>query len=67
MKLGTHRDALAKSLARADRVWMYQGPNVSWDVAGSVASLGERAGVSKDIDELVATLGETLAQPAITC
>ena len=29
MKLGTHRDALAKSLAHADRVWMYQGPNVT--------------------------------------
>lgn len=61
MKLGTHRGALAKSLARADRVWMYQGPNVSWDVAGSVAALGERASVSKDIGQLVATLGETLA------
>ena len=44
MKLGTHRDALAGSLAQADRVWMYQGPSVHWDVAGSVATLGERAG-----------------------
>jgi UDP-N-acetylmuramate: L-alanyl-gamma-D-glutamyl-meso-diaminopimelate ligase len=60
MKLGTHRDAMAKSLERADRVWLYQGPNVSWDVAGSVAALGERACVAKDIDQLVATLGETL-------
>lgn len=60
MKLGTHRGALVKSLARADRVWMYQGPNVNWDVAGSVAALGERASVSKDIGQLVATLGETL-------
>jgi UDP-N-acetylmuramate: L-alanyl-gamma-D-glutamyl-meso-diaminopimelate ligase len=60
MKLGTHRDALAKSLERADRVWLYQGPNVSWDVAASVAALGERASVSKDLDQLVTTLGETL-------
>jgi UDP-N-acetylmuramate: L-alanyl-gamma-D-glutamyl-meso-diaminopimelate ligase len=59
-KLGTHRDALAKSLERADRVWLYQGPNVSWDVAGSVAALGERAAVSKDLEQLVATLGATL-------
>ncbi|MGH8177572.1 MAG: UDP-N-acetylmuramate:L-alanyl-gamma-D-glutamyl-meso-diaminopimelate ligase [Steroidobacter sp.] len=59
MKLGTHRDALARSLERADRVWMYQGPNVTWDVAGSVAALGERAAVSKDIDELVTTLADT--------
>jgi len=60
MKLGTHRDAMAKSLERADRVWLYQGPNVTWDVAGSVAALGERAAVAKDLDLLVATLGETL-------
>jgi UDP-N-acetylmuramate: L-alanyl-gamma-D-glutamyl-meso-diaminopimelate ligase len=60
MKLGTHRDALAKSLERADRVWLYQGPNVSWDVAGSVAALGERAAVAKDLEQLVATLGATL-------
>ena len=61
MKLGTHRDAMARSLERADRVWLYQGPNVTWDVAGSVAGLGERAAVSKDLDQLVATLGATLS------
>jgi UDP-N-acetylmuramate: L-alanyl-gamma-D-glutamyl-meso-diaminopimelate ligase len=61
MKLGTHRDAMAKSLERADRVWLYQGPNVTWDVAGSVAGLGERAAVSRDLDQLVATLGATLS------
>ncbi len=56
MKLGTHRDALAKSLSGADEVWMYQGPSVQWDVAGAVASLGERAQVVSDIDELVRRL-----------
>jgi UDP-N-acetylmuramate: L-alanyl-gamma-D-glutamyl-meso-diaminopimelate ligase len=61
MKLGTHRDAMAKSLERADRVWLYQGPTVKWDVAGSVTTLGQRASVSKDIDELVKTLVESLA------
>jgi UDP-N-acetylmuramate: L-alanyl-gamma-D-glutamyl-meso-diaminopimelate ligase len=61
MKLGTHREAMAKSLERADRVWLYQAPNVTWDVAGSVAALGERAGVAKNLDQLVATLGETLS------
>jgi UDP-N-acetylmuramate: L-alanyl-gamma-D-glutamyl-meso-diaminopimelate ligase len=61
MKLGTHRDAMAKSLERADRVWLYQGPNVTWDVAGSVAGLGERAAVSRDLDQLVTTLGATLS------
>ena len=61
MKLGTHREAMAKALERADRVWLYQGPNVTWDVAGSVAALGERAAVAKDLDQLVATLAATLS------
>jgi UDP-N-acetylmuramate: L-alanyl-gamma-D-glutamyl-meso-diaminopimelate ligase len=56
MKLGTHRDALAKSLSHADQVWMYQGAGVDWDVAGSVASLGSRAHVATGIDELVTEL-----------
>ena len=62
MKLGTHRDALAHSLARADQVWMYQGPNIQWDVAGAVAPLGDRARVVRDIDELASLLADA-AQP----
>jgi UDP-N-acetylmuramate: L-alanyl-gamma-D-glutamyl-meso-diaminopimelate ligase len=61
MKLGTHRDALAKSLSHADQVWMYQGPSVQWDVAGSVAALGERASVANDIDELIVALVKNAA------
>jgi UDP-N-acetylmuramate: L-alanyl-gamma-D-glutamyl-meso-diaminopimelate ligase len=60
MKLGTHRDALAKSLSQADEVWMYQGPGVKWDVAGSVAALGARAHVATDIDALVESLNRVL-------
>lgn len=56
MRLGTHSAALAHSLERADRIWLYQGPDVKWDVAGSVASLGARASVATDIDALVETL-----------
>jgi UDP-N-acetylmuramate: L-alanyl-gamma-D-glutamyl-meso-diaminopimelate ligase len=59
MKLGTHREALARSLAAADQVFMYQGPSVHWDVAEAVAPLGQRAQVSKDLDGLVQTLAET--------
>ena len=56
MKLGTHREALAKSLQHADRIWLYQGPTVQWDVAGAVQSLGTKAAVIKDIDALVEQL-----------
>ncbi|HMN45311.1 MAG TPA: UDP-N-acetylmuramate:L-alanyl-gamma-D-glutamyl-meso-diaminopimelate ligase [Povalibacter sp.] len=58
MKLGSHQEAIAGSLAGADRVWLYQGPAVKWDVAGAVASLGERASVSHDIAALVAELSD---------
>jgi UDP-N-acetylmuramate: L-alanyl-gamma-D-glutamyl-meso-diaminopimelate ligase len=63
MKLGTHRDALAHSLRAADVVWLYQGPNVQWDVSGAVASLGKRAHVAKDLDRLIAELARE-AKPA---
>jgi len=60
MKLGTHRDALAKSLDQADLVWLYQGPGVQWDVAGAVASLGHRARVETELGKLVEDLSQAL-------
>ena len=52
MKMGVHKDALADSLQAADRVFVYQAPNLSWDVAGAMGSLGHRATVLKDLDAL---------------
>jgi UDP-N-acetylmuramate: L-alanyl-gamma-D-glutamyl-meso-diaminopimelate ligase len=56
MKLGTHSAALAQSLQLADRVWMYQGPDIKWDVAGAVADLGERVSIANSIDSLIEKL-----------
>jgi UDP-N-acetylmuramate: L-alanyl-gamma-D-glutamyl-meso-diaminopimelate ligase len=56
MKLGSHQEAIAGSLSEADRVWLYQGSAVKWDVAGAVTSLGDRARVLNDIDALVTEL-----------
>ena len=56
MKLGTHSAALPQALSQADRVWMYQGPDVKWDVAGAVASLGSRVSIASNIDALVESL-----------
>lgn len=59
MKMGVHKDALADSLAAADRVFVYQAPNVSWDVPGAVRRLGNRASVLRDLDGLAdAVMGE---------
>src|SRR4051812_8207017 len=56
MKLGTHRDALAHALQKADSTWLYQGPSVQWDVVGAVAPLGARARVERSLDALIAAL-----------
>lgn len=59
MKLGVHKDTLAKSLDGADRVWFYSPPDLGWDVAASVAPLGARASTLADVDALArAVAGE---------
>jgi UDP-N-acetylmuramate: L-alanyl-gamma-D-glutamyl-meso-diaminopimelate ligase len=60
MKLGSHRDAIAGSLSQSDRVWMYQGPAVKWDVAGAVESMGAKARVSTDVGKLIDELDSYL-------
>ncbi len=52
MKLGTMKAALPGSLMAADRVFCY-GANLGWDAAATLASLGEKAEVSDDLDDLV--------------
>jgi UDP-N-acetylmuramate: L-alanyl-gamma-D-glutamyl-meso-diaminopimelate ligase len=56
MKLGTHKAALATSLASADRVFIYQSPEVKWDVADAMLPLGSLATVQADLHKLVAAL-----------
>jgi UDP-N-acetylmuramate: L-alanyl-gamma-D-glutamyl-meso-diaminopimelate ligase len=56
MRLGVHRDTLAGSLADADRVFLYEPPDLGWDVRGAVAALGERACVFGSIDALAAAI-----------
>ena len=53
MKMGVHRDTLAGAFSGADRVFVYQAPNVTWDVAGTFAALGTCASVIRDVDALV--------------
>lgn len=33
MKMGVHKDTLAESLILADKVYLYQGENLGWDIA----------------------------------
>jgi UDP-N-acetylmuramate: L-alanyl-gamma-D-glutamyl-meso-diaminopimelate ligase len=52
MKLGTMNQALAGSLAEADRVFCYSA-GLGWDAAASLAPLGKRAMAEADFDRLV--------------
>jgi UDP-N-acetylmuramate: L-alanyl-gamma-D-glutamyl-meso-diaminopimelate ligase len=56
MKLGTHRTALAESLRGADRVYVYQSPEVRWDVGEALQPLGTLAVVHDDLERLTAAL-----------
>lgn len=55
MRLGTHRAALAGALAAADESWV-AAPGADWDVAGSLAPLGNRAQAVADTAALLAAL-----------
>lgn len=60
MKLGTHREPLKHSLRDAQQVWLYQGPDVKWDVASLATELGSHACVHRNIDEMVDALVKSL-------
>jgi UDP-N-acetylmuramate: L-alanyl-gamma-D-glutamyl-meso-diaminopimelate ligase len=60
MKLGAHKSAMAHALAGADQTWIYQGPDIKWDVAGAVSELGHKARVVHDLDALVRALAAEL-------
>jgi len=55
MKLGVMKEALAPSLAEADRVFCYTG-GLGWDAAGALAPLGAKAHCHADIDALVESI-----------
>lgn len=53
MKSGVHKDTLAKSLAEADMVFVYQGEQVKWSVDALIADCAQPCFVGQDIEQLV--------------
>jgi UDP-N-acetylmuramate: L-alanyl-gamma-D-glutamyl-meso-diaminopimelate ligase len=53
MKLGVHSAHLAPSLAVADKTWLFNPPDLGWDLAGAVSGMGERVSLARSVDELV--------------
>ncbi len=56
MRMGVHRDTLARSFAGADRLFVLGADDMGWDVAAAFAPLGAKASVAANVDELLAAL-----------
>jgi UDP-N-acetylmuramate: L-alanyl-gamma-D-glutamyl-meso-diaminopimelate ligase len=56
MRLGAHADALAPSLADADRTVFLQRPELAWDAGKVTAALDGRGSTASTVDALVANL-----------
>jgi UDP-N-acetylmuramate: L-alanyl-gamma-D-glutamyl-meso-diaminopimelate ligase len=58
MKMGVHQNTLGPSLLGADEVWLFTPPDLGWDAAPIVASLGKRGHSSRDIGSLATELAK---------
>ncbi|URL58063.1 UDP-N-acetylmuramate:L-alanyl-gamma-D-glutamyl-meso-diaminopimelate ligase [Luteibacter flocculans] len=56
MRLGAHAEALAPSLADADRVVFLHRPELPWDAGKVTAALDGRGDTASTVDELIASL-----------
>ncbi len=59
MRMGVHQQELAKSLKGADLAFLYQAPEVKWDLAGAIKPLGAQARVVNELDALVTVVTQT--------
>lgn len=53
MRLGVHARTLAPSLKEADKVYLFEPPNLGWSMKDSMAQLGEHAGVYATTDAII--------------
>lgn len=56
MRLGVHNNDLAAALASADRVWLYQPPDLGWDPHAALAPLAERSEIHTSVEAIVEAL-----------
>jgi UDP-N-acetylmuramate: L-alanyl-gamma-D-glutamyl-meso-diaminopimelate ligase len=60
MRMGVHRDSLARSLAGADEVWLYTPADLGWDTGTVLAGLAGRGHGRGDVAVLAKDLARTL-------
>jgi UDP-N-acetylmuramate: L-alanyl-gamma-D-glutamyl-meso-diaminopimelate ligase len=56
MRMGVHRDTLAPSLGAADEVWLHAPADLGWDAGATVAALGGKGHISRDVETLATEL-----------
>ncbi len=56
MKMGVHRGALGGSLDLADGVFLFEPPDLAWDLKNSMSNSSTACAIFHDIDQLVASL-----------
>ncbi|MCF7979989.1 MAG: UDP-N-acetylmuramate:L-alanyl-gamma-D-glutamyl-meso-diaminopimelate ligase [Chromatiaceae bacterium] len=54
MRMGSHAGALAASLDVADRVVVYRPPDLAWDAASALTTLGDRLSLCTELDQVLA-------------
>ena len=59
MRLGIHKQTLAKSLETADQILLFQPKGIDWDMGEVLNSLGEKASLHNEIDQLVGFVANT--------
>jgi len=59
MRMGIHRETLAPSLGAADEVWLHAPADLGWDAAATVAALGGRGHISRDVGTLASELAKS--------
>jgi UDP-N-acetylmuramate: L-alanyl-gamma-D-glutamyl-meso-diaminopimelate ligase len=53
MRMGIHRDALIRSLAEADQVYMLESAGLQWDPRVELAGIGKKLKVESDVNSIV--------------
>ena len=56
MRLGVHRDTLAGSFDGADRVFLFEPPDLGWDVRAATRVLGRRGEVIGEVNALATAI-----------
>ncbi len=58
MRMGVHADRLAQSLQSADKVMIYEPPDLTWNLLSTLSILGERVEVFDSVQAIVDAVGE---------